>query len=173
MSSAELLDAADLLVAQDTAARPRPGHVRRAISSAYYALFHELVNEAVQRVAGSDPSRQTERDVMSRWYSHGDLATVATWVIARAEARKIPDPVGPLLSSPAADLVTLAQCFVTLHRARRDADYARAAVLTGEDGRQYIAMSRAAIAQLPGLAGDRGYESYLRLLLGGPRIATR
>jgi hypothetical protein len=34
-------------------------------------------------------------------------------------------------------------------------------------------MSRTAISRLPALAGDRAYENYLRLLLGGPRIAAR
>ena len=46
-------------------------------------------------------------------------------------------------------------------------------ILTGKDARSYIELARAAVARLPRLAGDRGYESYLRLLLGGPRIATR
>jgi|SRR5215475_8071058 len=104
ITSAELLDIAELLVAQDSPARPRPGHVRRAISSAYYALFHELVTEAVGRAVGTDPATQAERDVVSRWYNHGDLHTVAEWVVARSEGRKIPTrssrcwPIRPLIS---------------------------------------------------------------------------
>ncbi len=173
VTSAELLDVAELLVAQDSASRPRPGHVRRAISSAYYALFHELVDAAVSRAVGSDPARQAERDVVSRWYRHGDLRTVAGWVVARAEGRKIPDPVVLLLGSPSPELVALADAFVALHEARNDADYSRNATITDDDALAYIAQARSAIARLPGLAGNRGYESYLRLLLGGPRIATR
>jgi hypothetical protein len=173
ITGAELLDVAELLAAQDTPTRPRPGHRRRAISSAYYALFHELVGEAVSRAVGSGPERQAERDVVSRWYRHGDLRTVADWVVARSLGRKIPDPVTPLLADPSPDLVALADAFVILHDARQDADYSRSATVSNKDIRGHILTSRAALALLPRLAGDRGYENYLRLLLGGPRVATR
>src|SRR5260370_8965505 len=70
LSSTELLEVADLLVNQDDAARPQPPSLRRAVSSAYYALFHELVGDSVHRVAGTGPATQAQRNAVSRWYSH-------------------------------------------------------------------------------------------------------
>ena len=47
--------------------------LRRAISSAYYALFHELIGRATRKAIGPGAGREAERSALARWYQHADL----------------------------------------------------------------------------------------------------
>ncbi len=173
LSSTELLEVADLLVNQDDAARPQPTCLRRAVSSAYYALFHELVGDSVHRVAGTGPATQAQRNAVSRWYSHSVVRAASEWVVRRSAGRKLPDLVVPLLASCPANLVAVAKAFLLLYEERNEADYNPAATLSRPAVEACIAKAREAIAHLPRLRGEPGYHGYLLLLLGGPRIAIR
>jgi hypothetical protein len=173
IASGELLEIAELLADQDDPAYPRPTHLRRAISSAYYALFHELVREAVAHAVGDSSAKQAEREAVARWYNHSEIRVVSRWVVSQAQGRKLPDPVIPLLANPPADWVAVADAFNDLHDARHEADYDHAATITQQDARNLISLARDAIGRLQGLRGDRVYDSYLLLLLGGPRVASR
>jgi hypothetical protein len=50
--------------------RPRTAFLRRATSTAYYALFHELVQHGARRAAGTGPAEH--RQAIGRWYAHGN-----------------------------------------------------------------------------------------------------
>jgi hypothetical protein len=50
----DLLDQAERLLSQEPK-RPKQARLRRAISTAYYALFHLLVSEATKRMAPRSP----------------------------------------------------------------------------------------------------------------------
>jgi hypothetical protein len=75
----KLLDAADLL-APVQAGRGRPPYTahRRAVSTAYYAVFHAITARiAAQGFPTADP--QFLRRVR-RWIAHGDIKAVARWI---------------------------------------------------------------------------------------------
>src|SRR5260370_13060345 len=95
MNGAARFEVAELLVGHDDVARPRPSCLRRAVSSAYYALFHELICEAVHRAVGTDAATQAQRDTVSRWYSHAAVLAVSQWVVRRSAGRRLPDPLTP------------------------------------------------------------------------------
>jgi hypothetical protein len=173
ITGAELLDYADEVLAGLDPAQSHAIRLRRATSAAYYALFHELVCEAVRQSIGGDPAREADRHSVSRWYTHTDIRTVSRWVLARAQNRTIPDPVAPLLDSPPPDLVAVADALLALQDARHDADYNHDANITPDDTLAAITRARDALARLPSLAGDRAFTNYLLLLLGGPRITSR
>ena len=68
----DLLDQADHLAALD-AKRPKQANLRRAVSSAYYALFHLLVEEAAATLV-------TDRDLrllVSRAFDHSEMKKAA------------------------------------------------------------------------------------------------
>jgi len=173
ITGAELLDYAEAVLAALDPAQPRTIPLRRATSAAYYALFHELVREAVRQTIGDDDAREADRHAVSRWYTHTNIRTVSRWVLARAQGRTIPDPVAPLLDAPSPDLVAVADAFLALQDARHDADYNHEANITEHDTLAAVTRARDALARLPTLSADRGHKNYLLLLLAGPRLARR
>jgi hypothetical protein len=50
--------------------RPRQASLRRAVSTAYYALFHLLISEATL-----NRKRVDERTVLARFFEHGKMKT--------------------------------------------------------------------------------------------------
>jgi uncharacterized protein (UPF0332 family) len=165
-----------LLSVADTLTRTKDDsttvHLRRAVSSAYYALFHGLIAEATRREVGVDPTREHDRHVLSRWYGHGEMRTVSNWVIRRADRRPVPEGVDDLLDHPPPDLVRVAMSFVELQQARHDADYDHRADPDADDAMDAIRSAQAALERLGGLAGERVYGNYL-LLMGAARRVGR
>ena len=71
----DLLAQARLLATKESS-RPKQARLRRAVSAAYYALFHLLVSDAVRRLlAGSD--REALRNCLSRAFDHAVMKRVA------------------------------------------------------------------------------------------------
>jgi hypothetical protein len=170
ITSEALLSVADTLAHLDD---PTTTARRRAVSTAYYALFHGLVAEAVRHTIGDDPARDEDRYTVSRWYSHGDLRTVSQWVIHLSRGESVPNGVAVLLGGPSPDLVELARAFIQLHEIRHEADYDHTATVSEAGARDAITAARAAVARLGQLAHQRTYANYCALLLGGPKVARR
>jgi uncharacterized protein (UPF0332 family) len=96
--------------------KPRQISLRRAISAAYYALFHLLVREGLSRLIPNAPARL--RMQACRAFSHKDMKS------ACQEIAKPSRPLLPLLVLPLeADLKTVADIFVELQDLRHFADY--------------------------------------------------
>jgi hypothetical protein len=96
--------------------KPRQVSLRRAISAAYYALFHLLVNEGAARLVPNSPARL--RMQVCRAFSHKDMRS-ACQEIARPSRLLLPLIVPPL----EADLITVAEIFVELQVQRHFVDY--------------------------------------------------
>lgn len=170
ITSEALLSVADTLAQLDdptTAAR------RRAVSTAYYALFHGLIAAAVAQTTDNDPARDDDRYTYSRWYSHGEMRTVSQWVIRLARNESVPNGIATLLGNPPPDLVELARAFSQLQEARHEADYDHTANVSEADARAATATARDALGRIPALVGEKSCANYFVLLLGGPKIASR
>jgi len=74
-------------LAEQDPKKPLQANLRRAVSSAYYALFHLLVSESTAQIAGTAPDNARLRLALSRAYAHGDMAMVAKWF----EGQQLPD----------------------------------------------------------------------------------
>ena len=117
----DLLDQARRL-ARHEPRRPKQASLRRSVSTAYYALFHLLVDDAVRRlIAGAD--REALRRCLGRAFAHGTMKKAAS------QFAKGHDGVSPKLR-PALngrqlqnELMQLARTFVDLQQARHEADY--------------------------------------------------
>jgi hypothetical protein len=55
--------------------RPRQASLRRALSTAYYALFHFLIREAVRQIGPNLSEENYNRAY--RWFDHGAMIRVA------------------------------------------------------------------------------------------------
>ena len=170
----EMLDLADTLAGRDSGrGRPRTVFLRRSVSTAYYALFHELVLHGTHRLA---PRGNVEhQQAIGRWYAHGNVKKACQWVEALATNRTPPAPVGLLLSEQGTvprDLEVLATAFLGLQQARHDADYNPAYDVTKSAALTHAGTARAAVEAARRLerAGSPAYDMFLLLSLGGDRL---
>lgn len=164
----ELLDLADKLGDRSAGpGKPRTIEQRRAISSAYYALFHKLCQHTAQRLCGRD-SWTPEHSTATRWIAHTDLATLADAANGRGNAalRKV-------LGQVPTELADLAQNFVDLQAARHQADYDDNFDVSKAITMQYVSAARESVEAANRLfnRGDVVYDRFLGLAIGSVRIA--
>ena len=112
--------------------RPTDAALRRGISAAYYAVFHDLTRHAATHLVGScSPEIQNE---IRRSWSHGEISQLAEYVVDRALvlshspnaalAGRV-EKLGPLLDVAAKDaaLVDSLRLFNDMQELRHAADY--------------------------------------------------
>ena len=98
--------------------RPKQASLRRAVSAAYYALFHLLTEEAARRLVGeaSKPLRQQ----VQRAFDHGTMRQCCRSFSGGA----LPGNLAPLIAAqPSPSLRVVARHFLLLQDARHVADY--------------------------------------------------
>lgn len=109
----DLLQQANHLAAYE-GNNPTQASLRRAVSTAYYALFHLLVEDAAQRWQGSHEARGG----LERAFDHGPMKTASlqfrgtTWSDWLGTSRQVPPAVRQV-----------ANAFVDLQEERHTADY--------------------------------------------------
>src|SRR6266849_8303189 len=99
--------------------RPKQASLRRAISTAYYALFHLLISEAILSW-----KRVEDRDDLARMFEHTNMKTVCA--NRRDElngefkkTKKTPSPAHEVKKH----LHLVAETFVQMRQQRENADY--------------------------------------------------
>jgi uncharacterized protein (UPF0332 family) len=118
VSLAEDLVAQSRHLAELDHGRPKQANLRRAISAAYYGLFHLLIAEAVHRMVSDRPKGLQDR--ASRAFSHSEMRRVCE--LFRREST--PQNLRTLLSVEVAlQLRAVAGTFVELQEERHSADY--------------------------------------------------
>jgi len=157
----KLLDAADRLAPAQTG-RGRPPYTahRRAVSTAYYAVFHAIGGRVVETAFASADAAFCQR--IRRWIGHGDIRAVSRWVSQlQGTAGGSPPPhIKALLTPPGgsvhidADTATIADGFLELNDKREQADYDHEAVFTRPDTRGSVALARQVITVVEQAQGD-------------------
>ena len=113
--------------------------MRRAVSAAYYALFHFLVERAASRVVKDKALRKLVR----RSYTHGEMKKAAK---SFASGGRLPEHVRAIqVGVVPAELRRIAQAFVSLQEKRHAADYDLAAVFTRVEAQELIALAQNAV----------------------------
>lgn len=160
--------------------RPSPTNHRRAVSAAYYALFHACTTAAVTQVlpAGA-PDHEIQRAV--RWINHKDVRSVSETVSVCAASMTpltgLPkgvssraQPIWLALSTPAgtgrvssvpADLRFVADAFLALYVARHSADYDHLAEFPKATTIGHVEDAVGAVSRLGASATDPYFERYL------------
>lgn len=102
---------------------PKEGFLRRAISTAYYAVFHLLIEEAGNRFMPADPPGL--RLQAMRAFAHRDMKNMCMGFAGQA---KQSEKLAQMLALPVeAEIRKVAEIFVELYEARHAADYDRSA----------------------------------------------
>jgi uncharacterized protein (UPF0332 family) len=118
----ELFDQADhLLTGYGKAAGPDQTDLRRAISNAYYALFHAMVDDAVDVLCPKTPATLTKQ--FRRAFVHTNMKSVCKQFFGRRVAG-LSDTMKASFTDPIESQITvLAGLFVRLQAQRQLADY--------------------------------------------------
>ena len=113
----ELLEQAIHLVRRERK-HPKQASLRRAVSAAYYALFHLLISEAILNW-----KHTTHRPAIARHFQHAQMriASDATAKKLKADMAKL-KPMSKEFDV-AQGLALVADAFVVLYHARQNADY--------------------------------------------------
>lgn len=119
--SRQLLDQANHLAQRDARGRPQQANLRRAVSTAYYGVFHLFVDAACREFVGTMPDDRPLRDAVSRAFEHGGMKSAC----ASFEGGQLPAALQPALRGipVSKDLRIIARRFVQLQEERHAADY--------------------------------------------------
>jgi uncharacterized protein (UPF0332 family) len=121
----DLLSQAEALALLD-AQKPKQVNLRRAMSSAYYAVFHYLVHEACCVQIGTQHGQVPFRQVLGRAFTHSVMKQACTsfggGTLKDAVIKGLPrNPVGSYVIPVA--IQAIAATFVELQEKRHLADY--------------------------------------------------
>lgn len=97
--------------------RPRQALLRRAVSTAYYALFHLLIDEATRRIGLSGDGVKAHRRAIARSFKHAEMKRASRAFSSGNLHEALGNVVIP------ADLQAVATAFVELQEDRHQADY--------------------------------------------------
>ena len=138
VKSLDLVSTARLLAEQPRTGRPPETNLRRAISTAYYALFHHLAENCADMVVGGSGARRS-RDAWQQVYRALDHST------ARRRCRE-----QSAMSRFPSEIRNFGDVFVQLQELRQSADYdPHVAVPSRKEVSRQIDNSEDAIRQFP------------------------
>ena len=165
-----LLEQADRLVAPPPAGPPRQVDVRRAISAAYYAVFHHVLTAAADEYVGKTKRSTRRYALLYRSIDHGSLKQLCT------EAKKptMPQRYQRYMPAPnfGARLQAFATALVDLQEKRHAADYDPVGRVITLDAKVAVATARTRRAPgrawLPRASAARR-KMFLAFLLFPPR----
>lgn len=161
-----LLEQADRLIAPLGGGAPRHADLRRAISNAYYAVFHAVVTEAADDFAGKTHRHTPRYALVYRSIDHRSLRSVCEDVIKTALPAKyrMHEPRGGF----GPDIRALATAVVDLQEKRHSADYDPLFRVGMSDALLAVATARTALDRLKSASGAKR-RAFLSVVVFSPR----
>lgn len=144
--------------------RPRQASLRRAVSTAYYALFHLLIHEATLNWRRVD-----QRAVLARYFEHGKMKAASDK--QRAECNRFfssSPPTGPELNSYR-HLYNVADTFFQSQQQRHTADYDNSKQWTRTEVLTQVTLVQGAFHSWKAIRKEPLAQAYLISLLGNPK----
>lgn len=166
----QLLDQARQLAIEEPK-KPKQGNLRRAVSSAYYSLFHFLIHESTRSLIGSNRDRRPLRNVLSRAFHHRTMASASK----AFEMSSLPDGLSSTLGTVTipVDVQEVAASFLELQEQRHKADYDLSSRFFRPEVLSLIARVDAVMKQSEMVKVDRIAILYLGSLLTRDRLRGR
>jgi uncharacterized protein (UPF0332 family) len=132
--------------------RPRQASLRRAVSTAYYALFHLLISDAI-----SHWNKPRQRAQMARGFEHTAMKDASRKIAGKDFGNSDPGMVGHLR--------TVAAAFVNMQQYRHAADYSYATKWAKTEVQDHIATVTEAFASWQIVRNEKIGLDYLMSLL--------
>jgi hypothetical protein len=156
----------DLLeLAQDLASlhpeNPHQASLRRAVSTAYYALFHLLISEATANWA-----RPELRAILGRCFDHGPMKSASETKVSQINTAFKDSPPEGAEKTLNIHLRTVANAFIQAQQRRNDADYNLAKEWTPVEVDTQIASVSEAFKSWNVIRDEAVAQAYLVSLLG-------
>jgi len=151
--------------------RPQQGNLRRAVSTAYYGLFHFLVEQSSHFLVGGVRERKTFRQVLARAYAHGEMAAVARAFGGGTFPTAIVRTIGTL--TVPVELRRLAALFVQAQNQRHLADYDLSATFVRDDALTLIDDIELRIGAWDAIRTEPAAEFFLICLLVWDKVRNR
>jgi uncharacterized protein (UPF0332 family) len=145
--------------------------LRRAISTAYYALFHMLLEKGSARIITHAGLRQ----LVSRSYVHGDMYKAAKSFVSGAGGlpRHVTAPFGGTVPPVPAEIIRVATAFVALQEARHEADYELGKVITRADAQRLVSQADSAFSDWNTASGVPANGDMCELFLASLLLCER
>jgi uncharacterized protein (UPF0332 family) len=145
--------------------RPKQASLRRAVSTAYYGLFHGLVSAAVASFLSH--RHRALRPALMRVFEHRKMAEACQRLL-RLKAQ--PAAMAPLLGGAALpqDLERAAETLVELQQARHEADYDLVRRFARTEAQALVDLADAAVRAL-GRVSNHPYCALLFVAFSGPK----
>lgn len=102
--------------------KPRQANLRRAISSAYYAVFHFLIQEACSVIIGTQHVQTAYRQVLGRAFSHSVMKQACTSFGGGTLKNSVTKGLPATFQIPT-EIQNLSATFVELQEKRHFANY--------------------------------------------------
>lgn len=169
----DLLDQARSLAAVDAIGKPKQANLRRAISAAYYALFHETTDKASRAVLGGEVATDALGARVSRVFEHKSVLVASKWFAGGSAS--VPPSIQAargVRANGAVDprLVAVCNAVVELQEERHKADYDLWSVFLRLDVNQRIDRAALAIGHLRALSPVEDAHIFLLGCLLGERL---
>jgi hypothetical protein len=157
-----LLEQADRLIASGLPGQPRQVDIRRAISAAYYAVFHATLTAAADLYVGTTKRAASQYTLVYRSVDHKDLRELCSKV------RDVNSSARIMQYAPAGGfdlhIRTFADALLDLQESRHDADYNPSVRVRRSDARLAVSTARKALDRLR-TAARSSRDAFLALLL--------
>lgn len=142
----DLLEIASSLAARERG-RPKQASLKRAVSTAYYAPFHELADLCSRELVGAPQQ--------ANWANYRQIYRA----LDHGSARRVLDP-----QKSEDEILPIALAFSTLQRERHTADYDPEFTLSRPDTIELIAQATRSIQALRGLVRSQRRSLAVRLI---------
>jgi uncharacterized protein (UPF0332 family) len=160
-----LFEQARKIVEAPVGGRPRQADIRRAISTAYYGVFHATVTAAADLYVGATKRSSSQYGLVYRSVNHNRLRE-----ICERACKSLPPRYAPYVPSAGfgPEIAAFATAVVELQQKRHTADYDPMVRMTRSDAVAAITTARASLAYFYA-ASNNDKTAFLSLLLFEPR----
>lgn len=160
-----------LVIADDLAGRTKVGapnqtSLRRAVSTAYYALFHHLLRSGADALVGKKNRKAARYALVYRSFEHGRMKQICQAVDRPALAEREKIALG--VPSICQELRDVANVFVQLQQQRHWADYSPAGKISRSDALDLVNQAEFAMKQLDTCPAEQR-KDFLALLMTSSR----
>jgi hypothetical protein len=163
---ADMLAVSRLLALPSTTVPVTQAHLRRPVSTAYYAVFHTVLLAGAARFIGSDKADTPGYSILYRSFTHGRIKAICEALDVASLSRNLQHSLRRAAAS--SDMRIFAGNFVALQAARHRADYEPAAEFSPSAALGFIASAEIAIAAF-GRTDPGEQADVLALMLSNPR----
>jgi hypothetical protein len=152
--------------------KPRQVNLRRAVSSAYYALFHALIDEACRLMLGSRHEETAFRHVLGRGFTHSTMKHACTAFAGGTLKAAVAKGLPAAFAIPT-QIRHVAETFVSLQEWRHLAEYDRTEHFRRSDVLTLIDQAETGLDTFLGLAPSIEKNFFLVCLLAWSNLAGR